>query len=184
MTKENGKLPIWYRKWSNMIRRCHSPKSHNYKDYGARGITVCDRWREYGTGPQWFLKDMGLPPAGMTLGRKDNSLGYSPENCEWQTWKQQAQNRRPTGPKPDPNSLRQKCIKAGMPYMLVVIRIRDGWTEEEALTIPKLKRGGQPKGRVKAMKSEVKPIHASERIPEPSFPPSPVLASQQPSDAS
>jgi len=132
-------LPRWYRKWSSMLQRCYNPRHPAYKYYGGRGITVCDSWRN---NPQAFLSDMGEPPEGLTLGRIDSSKGYEPSNCRWETWKEQCQNRRKVGPKPNPNSIRQKAIKAGLPYYVVYQRIKiHMWPSELALTTPVLPRG-------------------------------------------
>jgi hypothetical protein len=77
---------------------------------------------------------MGQCPEGLTLERKDNSNDYTPYNCKWATWKEQAGNRRP---KPcNPDSLMQRCKNAAVPYIRVVQRIRAGWTEEKAMTTP------------------------------------------------
>lgn len=80
-----------YKVWANMKSRCNNPNAHNYHNYGARGIKVCERWmNSYND----FISDMGRRPDGLTLGRIDNNGNYEPSNCRWETWSQQLSNRR------------------------------------------------------------------------------------------
>jgi len=78
-----------------MHDRCRRKANKCYRHYGARGITVCDRWSG-DTGFENFLADMGTRPAGLSLDRIDNERGYSPENCRWATSTQQTRNTRRT----------------------------------------------------------------------------------------
>lgn len=81
-----------YRVWKGMWSRTTNPNVREYKSYGGRGISVCDRWQTF----ENFLADMGEAPPNLSLDRIDNDRGYEPGNCRWATTKQQTSNRRTT----------------------------------------------------------------------------------------
>ncbi len=87
-----GKHSRTYSAFYNMWTRCTNPKSGDFPRYGARGITICDRWRSF----EAFLADMGPCPPGLEIDRIDPNGNYEPSNCHWVTNREQARNRRST----------------------------------------------------------------------------------------
>lgn len=123
-----------YGAWGQMITRCTNPNDKSYPDYGGRGITVCDRWRN---SFEAFLTDMGERPNGMTLDRIDADGDYKPGNCRWATSAEQQRNKR--------NSvwleyaevrlpLTDWAAALGLNYYTLHRRVSDGWPVERALT--------------------------------------------------
>jgi hypothetical protein len=124
-----------YNIWKGMFQRCENPKEKAYKNYGGRGITVCDEWRDFNV----FLADMGFPAKGLSLDRIDNSRGYSRDNCRWATDGQQLNNKR--------NNVRLKfngetrTLSEWARYLNVSRdsihgRISRGWSVEKTLSAP------------------------------------------------
>jgi hypothetical protein len=84
-----------YNAWLNMNKRCYNQNDPRFKWYGARGISVCDRWRNNFVA---FFEDMGPRPSPKhSIDRENNDGNYEPGNCRWATAKQQQNNRRPRG---------------------------------------------------------------------------------------
>ncbi len=79
-----------HKTWNTLRRRCLDPSFKQYKDYGGRGITFCDRWKDFKN----FYEDMGDRPVGKTIDRIDVNGNYEPYNCKWSTHKEQCNNKR------------------------------------------------------------------------------------------
>lgn len=77
--------------WKAAKQRCFDPNAHNYRHYGGRGITMCDRWRHDFSA---FFADMGECPPGMSLERINHNGHYEPGNCRWATQSEQVRNTR------------------------------------------------------------------------------------------
>jgi hypothetical protein len=90
-TRHSKSDTLEYYIWSQMIQRCENPKNKHYKDYGQRGISVCERWHNFKN----FYADMGDKPSPkLSLDRIDVNGNYEPSNCKWSTPLEQTLNRR------------------------------------------------------------------------------------------
>ena len=141
MSKKHGMCTTnEYKTWGAMKNRCLSPSSKLYKNYGGRGITICDRWLTFLN----FYEDMGDRPEGRSIDRIDNEKGYYPENCRWATRQQQDNNTRATHNiehKGVIKTLSQWSADAGIKSGTLWTRIYScGWPMEKALTEPVQKK--------------------------------------------
>lgn len=120
-----------YKIWSQMIARCRG-----HKNYGARGIKVCERWLDVKN----FLSDMGPRPSSKhSIERRDNNGNYEPSNCFWATKDIQVSNTRrnvyfDVGGKK--MTMKQAASAVGMEYGTLRGRLKLGWSKEKALSTP------------------------------------------------
>lgn len=125
-----------YSSWQAMKERCLNPNSDSFYQYGAKGITVCDRWKSSFDN---FLSDMGQRPESTSLGRIDTYGNYEPGNCRWETLISQNLNKRNTvfveyrGVKV---KLKELCEELGKDRNVVQNRLYLGWTLHKALSVP------------------------------------------------
>jgi hypothetical protein len=133
--RRGTKLTPTYRSWQAMMTRCYNHNAKSYKDYGGRGIRVCDGWHYF----ENFLAYMGERPDGKTLDRKDTNGDYTPDNCRWATRVEQARNTRSN------NIVEFRGVRMTQPEFAELIgirretvgwRLRNGWTPEQVANTP------------------------------------------------
>lgn len=130
---------ITHRSWKGMKRRCHNPKDQKYVNYGARGITVCDEWKD---SFETFLADMGECPEGHSLDRIDVNGNYEPNNCRWTDAATQSRNKTTT--RRLEYDGRTQCltdwaIEFGLNTTTLINRLKSGRSLEDALTKPTIR---------------------------------------------
>jgi hypothetical protein len=134
-----GQRDPTYQAWDSMVQRCTNPNVPRWSAYGGRGIKVCKRWLTF----ENFLADMGARPAGRTLERRKNHLGYTPSNCVWATHQEQMRNTRKNVWVRWRGRERLLCELAdahGIPVNIASTRVRRGWSAKRALTTPYIPR--------------------------------------------
>lgn len=142
-SKERKKSASEYHAWSSMKSRCLNPNVHNYKRYGARGITVCERWADF----QNFYADMGPKPSSKhSLERLDTNGNYEPKNCVWADAFQQASTRTNVRSIEAFGKIMTAAAwsrETGIPATVIRNRLDSGWDVEKALSVSvrKLTRG-------------------------------------------
>lgn len=129
--KQSGTRLFWA--WQAMKLRCFSPTNKDYKNYGARGITVCERWMDF----RQFAEDMGPRPKGMLLDRIENNGNYEPSNCRWATPKQSGGNTRKNcwlTFRGETLHASEWARRTGLAPGCICYRLKHGWTAEQILT--------------------------------------------------
>lgn len=128
--------------WRQMKARCANANHVNYPNYGARGITVCERWRQ---SFESFIADMGPRPPGHSIERVNNDGNYEAANCRWATRLEQNDNKRVTRRfnVEGASATLKTCARAmGERSWLIHGRIKRGWHPDCAIAIPNTGGGG------------------------------------------
>ncbi len=140
LTRDHRRL---YGCWVSMVRRCTDQKDQQYRNYGSRGIGVCGEWlKDPVAFCNWAMAN-GYTDE-LTLDRRKNEDGYSPDNCRWITTKEQLNNTRKNvrlNFQGECLTLSQWAERTGMSTATLGGRIRNGWSAERALTEPVQDRG-------------------------------------------
>ena len=126
-----------YTIWRTMKLRCSNPKTNGYKDYGGKGVTVCEEWQDFDAFFDWAMQN-GYSDS-LTIDRKDRNGNYEPSNCKWATQKEQ-QNNKSTNHlltyNGETKTMTQWADEYRMNFHTLKERIKRGWTVEKALTTP------------------------------------------------
>jgi hypothetical protein len=133
----HGTRSAEYRVWISIKDRCFNKDSQHWKDYGGRGITMCEEWKD---DFEAFLRYMGRRPSpAHSIERLRNGEGYSPSNCAWATHAEQQNNRRSNRVIEHQGqrlTIAQWVRETGLPRHVIVSRLQGGWEVEIALTTP------------------------------------------------
>jgi hypothetical protein len=135
-----GKHTPEYHAWQNMRQRCGNPRNRRFRNWGGRGIKVCERWADF----ENFLADMGIRPHGTTLDRRDTNGHYEPGNCRWATPTEQGRNSRRNHlieHNGERLCLAEWATKLGIAAATIRKRLKLGWPTERALTTPPIPGG-------------------------------------------
>lgn len=137
---------LTYKSWDKMIQRCCNPNAHEYKYYGAKGVSVCAEWRDFAT----FLKDMGERPSReYSIDRIDCTGNYEPGNCRWADRKTQGNNTRRNiyyDYKGEKKTAAELARIAGVKYNTMKVRLqKQGLTAEQAVLLPVVRWGNKEK---------------------------------------
>lgn len=130
-----------YRIYQGMLARCYNESRPEFKNYGGRGIQVCEHWRD---SFERFLDDMGERPSKRhLLERIDNDADYDKDNCCWATWDEQARNKRSNRwleHNGERMILKDWAARLGITQQALLGRLAKGWDIDKALSTPHMRR--------------------------------------------
>lgn len=127
--------------WESMIARCEYEKHPYYEYYGGRGIAVCDGWHNYVEFRNWAITH-GYND-DLTIDRIENEKGYDASNCRWATMREQQNNKRSNHIvylKGDGHTISEWAEILGIGKTTIRMRLKSGWSDEDALTVQIRKR--------------------------------------------
>lgn len=145
MTHGKSKTSL-YNKWHGIKQRCENQNNSCFKDYGGRGIKLCDEWQNFDSFQEWALEN-GYQDE-LTIERINNNGNYEPGNCKWVTRKEQGNNKRNNrllSYKGETKTMHQWSEESGVNYNTLYTRLQNGWSVEKALTTPTKKYKGEMK---------------------------------------
>ena len=122
-----------YRTWCGIKDRCLNSNTPSFKNYGGRGITVCDRWVN---SFENFYEDMGEPSKELSIERVDNNKGYFKTNCKWATRSEQSRNKRNVRLityKNKTQTILEWANEMGIKHGTMYVRFKKGWSVDKSL---------------------------------------------------
>lgn len=127
-----------HRIWIGIKTRCYNKKDSGYKNYGARGIVMCDEWKEdFMNFRKWAMAN-GYKE-NLSIDRIDNNGNYRPDNCRWATLEQQGNNKRNNyfiEYNGERHTLQEWCEKLNLKYSTLYARLKRGWSIKKAFITP------------------------------------------------
>lgn len=123
-----------YGRWNMMKQRCFNPNNNKYKNYGGRGIKVCEEWLDYHAFKKWSLEN-GFEEH-LTIDRINTNGDYEPSNCRWTDYKEQANNKRDNRMivfEGKEYTLAELSYLTGIEHATLSLRLSKGMTPEEAV---------------------------------------------------
>lgn len=125
-----------YTEWRNMKARCNNPRNQMYKNYGGRGVKVCEEWHKFEPFMKWALSNGYTDD--LTIERKDVNGNYEPKNCEWITQAEQYLNRTDSHfitALGKTQTIKEWADETGIKYDTIQARVKYyGWSGEDAIT--------------------------------------------------